>query len=52
MKAFLDDNDMTHAKLEGFHYVDQSGKTNHFESCCLLPRLQQISELKQTTMLE
>ena len=24
----------------------------HFESCYLLPQLQQISELKQTTMLE
>ena len=30
----------------------QSGKTNHFESCYLSPQLQQISELKQTTMLE
>ena len=30
----------------------QSGKTNHFDSSYLLPRLQQISKLKQTTMLE
>ena len=30
----------------------QSGKTNHFESHYLSPWLQQISKLKQTTMLE
>ena len=30
----------------------QFGKTNHFELRYRLPRLQQISELKQTTILE
>ena len=28
--------------------IIQSGKTNHFESIYLSPRLQQISELKQS----
>ena len=30
----------------------QSGKSNHYESCYFSPQLQQIRELKETTMLE
>ena len=48
----ITNSDHTALDMSSKNIIVQSGKTNHFESLYLSPRLQQMSKLKQTTMLE